>query len=67
MRKPEIDTFKFILNNHHLTPKETLFIDDTLENIEAAKSLDLKTWHINPEKEDVTQLFEKILLTSYDH
>jgi glucose-1-phosphatase len=56
LRKPEEQAFKFILNNHNLIPKKTLFIDDTLENIEAAKKLELNTWHLNPKEEDITNL-----------
>lgn len=59
-RKPDIKAFQFILNNHNLTPKKTLFIDDKLENIEGAQKLGINTWHLNPKKEDVTQLLSKL-------
>ena len=59
-RKPDIKAFQFIINNHNLIPKKTLFIDDTLANIESAQKLGLNTWHLNPEKEDVTQLLSKL-------
>ena len=62
MRKPDIEIFKYVLNNHNLSPKKTLFIDDKLENILAAASLGLKTWHLQVNKEYVTQLYEKKLL-----
>ena len=35
-RKPEIKAFQFVLNDSKLEPGETLFIDDTLPNVEAA-------------------------------
>jgi glucose-1-phosphatase len=65
LRKPDVNVFKFILNNHNISPKTTLFIDDTFEHIESAKSLGINTWHLNPEKENVTELF-KILKTIHD-
>ena len=37
LRKPNSDIFEFVLKNHGLEPKETLFIDDTLQNVEGAK------------------------------
>lgn len=61
-RKPDVKAFQFIMGNHNLTPKKTLFIDDSLDNIESAKSLGLKTWHLNPKTEDVTELLDRIAL-----
>ena len=62
LRKPEESAFKFIINNHNLTPKKTLFIDDKKENTDAAEKLGFLTWNLQVGKEDVTQLFEKKLL-----
>lgn len=61
-RKPEAKAFQFVLNNHNLTPKKTLFIDDKLENINAAKELGLKVWHLQVGQEDVMDLFQKNML-----
>lgn len=60
MRKPDERVFHLILNNHNISPKNTLFVDDTKANIESAKKAGLNTWHLNPEKEEVTQLFDYI-------
>lgn len=60
MRKPDKKVFQLILNNHNISPRTTLFVDDTKANIESAKKAGLNTWHLNPEKEDVTQLFDYI-------
>ncbi|VXC23499.1 Haloacid dehalogenase [Flavobacterium sp. 9AF] len=59
-RKPDENTYKYIINNHNLVPKKTLFVDDKLENIEGAKKVGLQTWHLNPKEEDVTSLIEKL-------
>lgn len=57
-RKPDMKAFHFIINQHHLNPKKTLFVDDTLQNIEAAEKFGLLTWHLNPKTQDVMQLPE---------
>ncbi|HET7361905.1 MAG TPA: HAD family phosphatase [Salinimicrobium sp.] len=56
-RKPDHNIFQFIIKKHNLEPNEVLFIDDTAENTKSAEKLGFKIWNINPEKEDVTQLF----------
>ena len=43
LRKPDSEAFQFILNEQHLNATETLFIDDTLKNIEGAKVVGLQT------------------------
>lgn len=57
LRKPDDEIFRFVLNAHDLEPAETLFIDDTPENTEAAARLGIHTWNIDPANEDVTDLF----------
>lgn len=46
LRKPNADIFKFTLSRENLEAAETLFIDDTLINIEAAAKLGFKTHHL---------------------
>jgi len=58
-RKPDTKAFQFVLNNHNLTPKKTLFIDDKLENIKAAEELGIQTWHLQIGQEDVVDLLQK--------
>ncbi|WP_299248306.1 HAD family phosphatase [uncultured Aquimarina sp.] len=57
IRKPNLDIFQFVINNHQLNPSETLFIDDTFDNTNAAKQLGINIWNNNPETEDITNLF----------
>ncbi len=59
MRKPNKEIFEFVLDNNELVAEETLFIDDTKENIDAANALNINTWHLIPGKDDVTELFTK--------
>jgi len=58
LRKPNADIFEFVLKENKLKAEECLFIDDNKDNIETANALNFKTWHINPETEDVCSLFE---------
>ncbi len=58
LRKPNTDIFEFVLQENKLRPMECLFIDDTKENIDAAKSMNFQTWHIDETREDVINLFE---------
>lgn len=48
-RKPNAAAFEFVLNKHALVPAETLFIDDSFANIEAAKALGIQTVHLLPQ------------------
>lgn len=57
LRKPNNSIYEFVLNENNLTPNECLFIDDTEENTDSAKKLGIHTWNINPETEDVINLF----------
>ena len=56
-RKPNTDIYEFVLEEHQLQPEEVLFIDDTKENTDAAKSLGINTWNIDPKQEDIVNLF----------
>ena len=60
MRKPETAIFQHVLEHQGLAPEETLFIDDTLENIETAARLGLSVWHLNPEEDDIVNLSKKL-------
>lgn len=48
LRKPGAEIFEFVLQDGNLKAGETLFIDDTLINIETAQSLGFKTHHFLP-------------------
>ena len=58
-RKPDTSTYQFILSENDLKPENCLFIDDNLGNIKGAAQTGIHTWHIDPKKEDVVELFEK--------
>jgi putative hydrolase of the HAD superfamily len=46
LRKPYPNSFQAILTEQALDPAETLFIDDTIKNVEAAQVLGLQTIHL---------------------
>ena len=58
LRKPDPAIFKLVLKENKLDPAKTLFIDDTLIHVEAARELGI-TWYHLREGEDLTMLFEK--------
>jgi len=60
LRKPDLEIYDHVLSTKSLLPKETLFIDDTLENIDAAKVLGIKTWHLQVGQEDILVLNNKL-------
>ncbi|MBK9190224.1 MAG: HAD family phosphatase [Crocinitomicaceae bacterium] len=45
-RKPNVDAFQLVIDNHKLNPAETLFIDDSIQHIEGAKKLGIQTIHL---------------------
>lgn len=56
--KPNPNIFEFVLNENNLKAEECLFVDDNNDNIKTANQLKINTWHINPENEDVINLFK---------
>ena len=56
MRKPDAEIFEFVLTENRLNAEETLFVDDTKENVDAAALLGIQTWHLQVGKEDFIDL-----------
>mgnify|MGYP000864345351 FL=1 len=61
-RKPDVGIYNFVINENNLIPEKTLFVDDNFDNIEGAKKTGLQVWHLLKGKEDVIELFEKVIL-----
>jgi putative hydrolase of the HAD superfamily len=55
LRKPNKEIFDFVLKSNNISAEETLFIDDTLEHINTASKLNIKTWWLK-QNEDITSL-----------
>ena len=47
MIKPDKEIYLLAINRFNLDPEQTVFIDDKIENIEAAKKLNFKTIHLD--------------------
>lgn len=47
-RKPYVETYQYVLGDAGLIAEETLFIDDSLNNIEGAREAGLKVHHLLP-------------------
>lgn len=46
--KPDPEIFRYVLKDAGLIPEETLFIDDTLVHVEAARSVGINAFHLIP-------------------
>ncbi|MDG2153431.1 MAG: HAD family phosphatase [Crocinitomicaceae bacterium] len=58
-RKPDIETFEWVINQMGVTAEETLFIDDSPQHIEGAKKAGLQTVFYQ-KKEDLLDLKDRI-------
>ena len=59
--KPDLAIYNLAINRFNLVPQETVFIDDKLENITAAKKLSFNTIHLKDPK-DIELEINKFLL-----
>jgi epoxide hydrolase-like predicted phosphatase len=57
MRKPDNEIFEFILKENKLNPHETIFIDDSIQHIEAAKKLGIEAYWLDVKKESILEIF----------
>ncbi|MGN6493940.1 MAG: HAD family hydrolase [Agriterribacter sp.] len=48
MRKPDAASFQYIIDENKLDPSRTVFIDDSLPNVEGAIAVGLKGIHVKP-------------------
>ncbi|HLF51907.1 HAD family phosphatase [Flavobacterium sp.] len=62
LRKPDVEIFNYIIKKHDLSPKRTLYIDDSKENTDVAASVGLKVWNLQLGKEDVVDLYDKKII-----
>jgi len=62
IRKPDENAFKYVINNHILNPKKTLFVDDKKDNTDMAEKLGFQIWNLQPGIDDVVELFDKKII-----
>jgi glucose-1-phosphatase len=46
MRKPDAEIFELVITENQLNKSETLFIDDSIQHVEGAKSVGLNIYHL---------------------
>lgn len=56
-RKPDLDSFEFVLEDNQLEAKDCLFIDDNLVNTEAAHNLGITSIH-HPRNEEIADFLK---------
>ena len=59
-RKPSLESFQKIIRLSGIQPEESLFIDDSLSNIEGARATGLKGYWLEPGQK-IEELFQKYL------
>jgi len=57
MRKPDAEIFELVLQENNLISSETLYIDDSIQHVEAALKLGIKAYWLDIKKESVIDLF----------
>lgn len=57
--KPEDEIYEEILKKYNLEPEKTLFIDDTLHNVEGAKKFKIEIIHLKEKENLKRELLEK--------
>ncbi len=55
MRKPEKEIYEFVLAEQNLKPEETFFVDDKMENVEAAKACGIQAYWLT-DRNKLTEL-----------
>ena len=48
LRKPDAECYEWVIKENNLVIQKTLFIDDSIQNVEAAKLLGMKTILLEP-------------------
>ncbi|MBS2209849.1 HAD family phosphatase [Carboxylicivirga mesophila] len=59
LSKPDVRSFKYVIKKTSIDPRRTLFLDDSLANLEAAASLGFQTELVTPER-GVLEIFNEL-------
>lgn len=62
MRKPSVKIFEYVLKENHLQAKNVLFIDDSIQHINAAQKIGIVTHHLKDSEDLTTILTDKFQL-----
>ena len=58
LRKPHKDIYEYVLKVENLVPEETLFIDDSIQNLKPAEELGIQTYLMKKD-EEIIDFFKK--------
>ena len=61
-RKPDSELFTKMIDQYHLSPKKTLFIDDKKENTDSAQAVGMHVWNLQVGHHEVTDLLTNNIL-----
>ena len=56
LRKPDVEAYNYVINDAQLQASQTLFIDDTIKNVEGARRAGLNAYHLTA-SETINDLF----------
>ena len=59
-RKPSIEAYETVSEQHGLDPEATLFIDDTLINVHGARAAGWQAIHYEPQLRSFSQLLDDL-------
>jgi len=62
MRKPSVKIFEYVLKENYLKAKNVLFIDDSIQHINAAQKIGIVTHHLKDSEDLITILTDKFQL-----
>ena len=60
LRKPDFEIYKAVLDQTNSRPEETVFFDDHIHNVEAAKSVGIEGVYVDPQDE-ITNVVDWVL------
>jgi glucose-1-phosphatase len=60
MRKPDVNTYTWVINQLNSEPEKTVFIDDMPENIEGARNAGINAYQLMNQKTDVLHLVKEL-------
>ena len=58
LRKPDNECFQYVLEKNNLIPEETLFVDDSKTNTDAAMKMGIHIWNLVPGTNDIVELLD---------
>jgi len=56
IKKPDLQIYRYVVDDLKIPAEKCLFVDDLLENVEAAKEVGIKTIHFEDSQQLVTEL-----------